>query len=142
MECNIYTTVQHTGVSQKKVRSCVSDILKQLGTSGAISVHFIGDTRMARLNRIHRGKQGTTDVLSFAAQEGGGVFPGDEIGDIFISVPQIKRQAKVWNVSHKEELFRMLIHGVLHVLGYDHITKKQAKKMFSLQEAFLKKILS
>jgi probable rRNA maturation factor len=102
---------------------------------GDVSVHLIGDTRMKRLNTIHRGKEKTTDVLSFSTLEGA-PLPGEytEVGDIFISVPQIIRQSKKYKVSIKEEMTRMLVHGVLHLVGYDHVEQKDAKRMFGIQE--------
>lgn len=65
-----------------------------------------------------------------------------DFGDIFISVPYIRKQAALWSVSYQEELTRMLIHGVLHNMGYDHQEEKEAKQMFGLQERFLKSVLT
>jgi probable rRNA maturation factor len=86
-----------------------------------LSVVFIGDRAMRTLNRQYRGKDRTTDVLSFSLREGrfGGVQP-NLLGDIVISVPTARKQAVAAGLSMQEELERLLIHGLLHLAGYDH----------------------
>ena len=80
-----------------------------------VSVFLCGDGRMRRLNREYRGKDKATDVLS---------FPGEEthLGDILISVPTARRQAEAAGHPVERELKTLLLHGVLHCLGYDHET--------------------
>ncbi len=140
MECTIFTTVKNIGVSQKKIRDVVLLVLKKIKKHNAtVSIHFIGDTQMRRLNREYRGKDKVTDVLSFAMQEGEDwnsqlKEQDKDWGDIFICVPQIKRQAKEYGVTYTEELIRMTVHGVLHLLGFDHEKEEDANIMFSLQD--------
>ena len=142
MHCIVYQTVSRIGISQKTVFRTVSLVLDKIGKSPAeISVHFIGDRRMRTLNKRYRSIDRTTDVLSFPTNEGNDHMLGNDWGDIFISIPQIQRQAKQFGVSYKEELARMLVHGVLHLFGYDHVTEKDAKKMFAIQETCVKKIM-
>ena len=135
MECNVYKTVKTISLSQKTVELVVFSVLTYCKKQGVVSVHFIGDQKMQRLNSMYRGKDNTTDVLSFSTQEGE-KFPGeqDDLGDIFISVPQIHKQAKAYTVTYRSEIIRMMIHGTLHLLGYDHIKKKEAEEMFRIQE--------
>ena len=135
MECNVYKTVKTISLSQKTVELVVFSVLTYCKKQGVVSVHFIGDQKMQRLNSMYRGKDNTTDVLSFSMQEGE-KFPGeqDDLGDIFISVPQIHKQAKAYAVTYRSEIIRMMIHGTLHLLGYDHIKKKEAEEMFRIQE--------
>lgn len=141
MECVVYARVRPL-ISEREITRVVAYVLKQeKKPDGVVSVSVIGDRRMRTLNRLYRGKDKTTDVLSFSALEGGWVGAGYEVGDIFISVPQIIRQAKVWEVTPKEEFVRMLVHGVLHALGYDHITKSDATIMFAKQEKYLSRCL-
>lgn len=146
MECLIYSSVSAIGLPQAAVRCTVETVFQKEKQQGNISVHFIGDTRMTSLNRVYRGKNKTTDVLSFAATEdvSGVDFPDPEKewGDIFISVPQIKRQAKQFGVSYKQELTRMLVHGVLHIFGYDHMVPADATIMFAKQEKYVTLCLS
>ena len=101
--------------------------------SGAVEVHLVGDARIRKLNKQYRGIDKPTDVLSFAWKEDPG-YQGALLGQIYMSVPYIERQAKRFNVSAKEEFVRMLVHGLLHIVGYDHMKDKEAKQMFSLQE--------
>ncbi len=143
MECLIFSKVKTKApVSNKKIEQTIFFVLQREHKKGSISVHLIGDATMKKMNHVHRGKNKTTDVLSFAATEGN--WPGkteSELGDMFISLAQIKRQAKVWEVSAKEEFLRMLIHGTLHILGYDHLVEAEAKVMFGKQEKYLAAVL-
>jgi probable rRNA maturation factor len=134
MECTIYQTVRRSGVSHHFIKQMMSKILSKMKSKGNVSVHLIGDTKMKSLNKQYRGKDSTTDVLSFAMHDGMDMMMGDELGDIFISIPRIHIQARDHNISFKEEFVRMLVHGILHLLGYDHMKKKEAEKMFRLQE--------
>lgn len=141
MECLVFSTLKKkpNSINFVLIRTVAHYVLQREKRPGLLSVHLIADTKMKRLQREHRSKTGTTDVLSFAAQEGD--WQGDihDLGDIFLSVPQIERQAKTWGVSFREECIRLLIHGILHILGYDHIAPGEAKIMFSKQENYLKK---
>ena len=140
MECLVYSSVKNKIFSDKKTKEIVFYILKFLKKKGDVSIHFIGDTKMKKINNLYRGKKNTTDVLSFANLDKIFFEKDDELGDIFLSIPQIKRQAKKYKVSQKQEFNRMITHGLLHLLAYNHEDKKEAKKMFELQEKILKKI--
>ncbi len=86
---------------------------------------------------IYRGKNEPTDVLSFA-------YGLDEevIGDIVVSVETIDRQCMEFGNSFEEEFFYILIHGVLHIVGYDHETSDQdAQTMFELQDNYFKQLI-
>jgi probable rRNA maturation factor len=86
-----------------------------------ISVLLIGDRAMRTLNRRYRGKDRTTDVLSFPLREG--KFSRVQhhlLGDIVISVPAAARQARAAGEALPDEIDRLLVHGFLHLLGYDH----------------------
>jgi probable rRNA maturation factor len=86
-----------------------------------LSVLFIGNRAMRTLNRQYRDKDRTTDVLSFSLREGrfGGVQP-NMLGDIVISVPVARQQAVDAGITLHQELERLLVHGLLHLIGYDH----------------------
>jgi len=83
--------------------------------AGSFGVRFVSDREMRQVNRRFRAKDGTTDVLS---------FPGDDghLGDVMISVPAARRQAAAAGHAVERELETLLLHGVLHCLGYDHET--------------------
>ena len=103
------------------------DALKQ--EQAEVTVALVGDAEMRPLNRKYRKQNKTTDVLSFIADEalpGGGRL----LGDIVISVEQARRQAAQRGKTLKSEMTLLLIHGLLHLLGYDHERSgRQAKIM-------------
>lgn len=109
-----------------------------------MSVNFVHNDEIQELNRTYRQKDAPTDVISFAMQEsvaGEMEIVGENLpvmlGDIIISVDQAKEQAKEYNHSFKRELAFLSVHGFLHLLGYDHMTKEEEKEMFQLQEEIL-----
>lgn len=141
-DITIYKTVQRPGISDKRIHTIIANVISKVGKKGqCISIHLIGDYKMRNLNRVYRGKDRTTDVLSFSAQEGEMIFDEHDLGDLFISIPQIRRQAKRFDISFAEECTRMLVHGTLHLLGYDHIKKADAKVMFALQEMIVEELV-
>jgi probable rRNA maturation factor len=86
-----------------------------------VSVLLIGDRAMRTLNRRYRGKDRTTDVLSFPLREGRfSLVQQHLLGDIVISVPAAARQARAAGETLLDEIDRLLVHGFLHLLGYDH----------------------
>jgi probable rRNA maturation factor len=106
-----------------------------------LSIVLTGDGEVRRLNRAYRNKDKTTDVLSFPLLEGKRPGPGPGgilvLGDVVISLPQTRRQAAQAGKGFKEELALLVVHGILHLLGYDHATRIQEKRMFGLQERIL-----
>jgi len=87
-----------------------------------VSVLFCADARMRTLNRRYRGKDRTTDVLAFPAGTGAASGSGSFLGDIVISVPYAAREARRREDTRSREIDRLLVHGFLHLLGYDHET--------------------
>jgi len=85
----------------------------------SFAVRLVGDRTMRRWNRDYRGKDRTTDVLSFP---GGETPEGEHLGDVAICVPQALRQAGERGVALEDEIRLLLLHGLLHCLGYDHET--------------------
>lgn len=111
-----------------------SELLSALKHSRSeLSIALIGDHEMRPLNAKYRKKNRTTDVLSFALED----YPkaGTEmLGDVVISVEQARRQAKERGTTLKSEMATLLIHGLLHLLGYDHErSTRQAKVMFAME---------
>lgn len=103
------------------------------------SIIFIDDPTMKELNTNYRHIEKTTDVLSFALEDDGKNIASDFrlLGDIYVSIPQMIRQATEYNHREERELLFLIIHGLLHLLGYDHMNIKDEKIMFSLQEELL-----
>jgi probable rRNA maturation factor len=98
--------------------------LKVVPASGAgVTVAFVSDRAMRELNRRWRGKRGTTDVLSFpSAQDEFEKLEGSTLGDVVISVEQAARQAAEHDLSFETEVAQLILHGLLHLCGYDHET--------------------
>lgn len=102
-----------------------------------LSILITTDKEIKILNRDYREKDKATDVLSFPLLEGeGGDFAQSNLGDVVISFETAKRQAKDLNVSVPQEINRLLTHGLLHLLGYDHenVTEAEAQKMRDKEE--------
>ena len=98
----------------------VQGILEAIGEENSeLGIELIGDARMRRLNREFRNTDRTTDVLAFALREAEGP-PSDVLGDVVISIPMAARQARVLEHTLSEEIVRLVIHGMLHLVGYDH----------------------
>ena len=116
----------------------VQDTLLHVGKkNNEVSVHCIGKQKIQTLNRVFRGIDRPTDVLSFPTEALFDTEDQTDSGDLFLCPEYITKQAKRFGTSYKEEFFRMLIHGVLHLEGYDHEKKSDAKKMFTVQEQLL-----
>jgi probable rRNA maturation factor len=107
--------------------------------SGEVEINIVGNQYIKKINKEFRGINKATDVLSFAWAEDK-FIPTDFLGQIYISYPKIKTQATENHITIKEEFIRMLTHGILHLVGYDHQTKNDTNKMFHLQEEVVKKI--
>lgn len=102
-----------------------------------ISLTYVDDRGMRKLNREHRGKNATTDVLSFPSSPEEGAFP--HLGDIVISLPTAEKMAKKFGVSRRREVETLVIHGFLHLCGYDH--EKDSGEMMNLQAQLEQELL-
>jgi len=114
--------------------------LKHEKVSNAIfSIVFVDDEEIHRINREYRNVDRITDVISFAFEDSKDLEYNDfrMLGDIYICIPQMKRQAESYGHSEKRELSFLTVHGLLHLLGYDHMEVEDEKKMFALQELIL-----
>ncbi|HSB77215.1 MAG TPA: rRNA maturation RNase YbeY [Candidatus Methylomirabilis sp.] len=102
------------------------------------SVAVVDDATMAILNHTYRGVSGPTDVLAFSMTEGrfGGLSP-DLLGDVVISAETAERQARETGRDLREELAHLLIHGLLHLVGYDHGTAQERQRMWRKERAIL-----
>lgn len=103
-----------------------------------IDVTVVGDTRMKKLNTIYRGERKSTDVLSFA-QRDGVRFPRakkarEHLGDIFINSHEVRRRAHAHEVPAKDIFAFLVVHGFLHLAGFDHRTPREIKRMRLLEQ--------
>lgn len=100
-----------------------------------LNIYFISKEEIALLNNQTRSINEPTDVLSFED-------PDNEVHEIYICEDIIKKNSEEFSVEYKEELFRMLLHGYLHILGYDHENSlNNDEEMFHIQEKILAKYL-
>lgn len=114
--------------------------LEKENAVGAIfSITFVSDEEIWELNKKYRHVNRPTDVISFAFEDCPDEFAlqARVLGDIFISIPRMQEQAISYGHSEKRELAFLAVHGLLHLLGFDHMTKGDEEKMFSLQEEIL-----
>jgi len=118
-------------LTKRKLEAVVKVVLKSFGISrGELTITFATDEEIMRLNRHYRKRNAPTDVLSFAMQEGRHIAKDScVLGDIVISVGRAKEQAKVFGTSFKEEIELYVIHGILHLVGYDDENLSAEKKM-------------
>jgi probable rRNA maturation factor len=112
-----------------------------------LSILLCGDKTIKDLNKIYRGKDQATDILSFALGESAAFPSGGKRrsvrhtpGDIVVSLDSMRENARRFQVSDDEELRRLLIHGILHLDGMDHGTNDEAEPMLQFQEKILAKL--
>lgn len=124
--------IDQTGELDSKTKSSIKKIarlvLKELAVpkDSELSISFIDDAQMRELNRTYRNIDRTTDVLSFPQGEGPDFTL---LGDIIISIDTASRHAESYGVTQHEELKKLIIHGILHLLGHDHKKKKETQIM-------------
>ena len=132
------------GVSAARVAADARHLLRALDEAGAeLTVSLVDDAAIRRLNRDYRRQDRPTDVLAFAMREGARV-PGDEavVGDVVISLDTAARQAQQRGVSAADEVRALLIHGILHLLGYDHERSALAARRMKGMERHLRAALA
>ena len=110
----------------------VPEIAARVPEGGAeVALRLTGDRRLRTLNRAYAGVDAVTDVLSFEGE-------GDHLGDIAISWPAAVRQAREFGHSAEAELALLCVHGLLHLLGWDHAEQGQRREMWRLTRAALR----
>jgi len=120
--------VKKSGVDARRLKTVARTLLREVDEAqSALSVTLVGDRKIQTLNREHRGKDKPTDVLSFPLNPsdfgdpaGSPKMPERLLGDVVISVDTARRQAAGYDAPLQNEIYRLLIHGILHVLGHDH----------------------
>ena len=159
MPVHIQSHIRCVTFDQVRLERLARAILSDVGeTSAELGIMFVGDQRMRGLNRRYRGKDCTTDVLGFAMREAftphgltnspsrvqsrdASLPTPDMLGDVVISVPTAWRQAKEAGRSLDEELAWLLVHGILHLCGYDHErSEKEARRMHRRERMILRSI--
>ena len=141
MPVHMQSHVRRVTFDQARLDRLARAILSDVGeTSAELGILFVGDQRMRVFNRRYRGKDRTTDVLAFAMREA----PHSSahlLGDVVIAVPTAARQARQGQRSLDEELTVLLVHGILHLCGYDHErSEKEARRMHRRERMILRSI--
>ncbi|HEY5998649.1 MAG TPA: rRNA maturation RNase YbeY [bacterium] len=109
-------------------------------TPGAqVAVILVGDAAIRALNRRWRGKDAATDVLSFPQREGAGGLHPEVLGDVVVSVPTALRQAREAQCCFAAEIDRLVTHGLLHLLGYEHEGDAAAARRMRRRETALRR---
>lgn len=131
------------GVDARSVRADAARVLEAMGeTDSELVVSLVGDDEMHALNRDYRGKDRPTDVLAFAMREGEPTPEGENVlGDVVLSLDTAARQAAERAVSLADEVRTLLIHGILHLLGYDHEISANESRRMKAKERWLRKRL-
>jgi probable rRNA maturation factor len=144
MKLQIENSQNKIKIDKRKIRSTVLKVLKILDCADKeISLSFVDDENIKQLNKQYMGKDKATNVLSFSLQEGeyGDINP-QILGDIIVSVETAQRDALYGKLNIAREIDFLLIHGILHLLGYNHenTTKKESNKMQQKEKELFNKI--
>lgn len=125
-------------ITKRLIKELVGSILEKLSLTGVeVSITLTDDQTIRNINREWRGKDKPTDVLSFPQDDSIG-YRYRVLGDVVISLPYARRQAEEIGLTYREEVLRLLVHGILHLLGYDHERSQEDERvMFALQEEII-----
>lgn len=124
----------------KEIESLITFVLKrQKLVNVMFNVIIVNNERIHDLNHIYRGVDRPTDVISFALEDDESFIdcPIRVLGDIYISIDKAREQAISYGHNLLRELAFLTVHGILHLLGYDHMNPDDEKEMFALQELIL-----
>lgn len=129
-----------------KIKPLIKKILKQvckelsLKSKHVVSYIFVDEEEIHRINKEYRDVDRPTDVISFAYGDTEEALLPYELGDVFICVEKVFEQAKAYNHSVLRECAFLMTHGILHLLGFDHLNPDDEEEMFALQDAVLNKL--
>ncbi len=121
-------------VNKSKIKRLIKFLVEKTGSKVKnLSIVFSGEKFIRNYNKKYRNKDESTDILSFEA------FGDNYLGDLIISIPNVYKNSIREKVPFNEELVRVIIHGFLHLLGYEH--KEKDSPMIELQEKLLKEFI-
>lgn len=111
-------------------------------SNAVLNIIIVDNSYIHKINKEYRGVDRETDVISFALEDDDTFvkLPIRVLGDIYISIDKVKSQALEYGHSEKRELSFLTVHGILHLLGYDHMNINDEKVMFQKQEDILDKL--
>jgi len=123
--------------AQRRVPIPVADVRRaaaRLLRGKSVSIAFVTDAAIRKINRRFLGHDYATDVISFP-------LGSDLLGELVISAPYARAEARRRRISEREELLRYVVHGILHLLGYDDRTPAEKRRMWARQERELRRVL-
>lgn len=132
MTYEVRKTVPLQALTRARIEELLSAVKKiiRVPRSFQLSIAVVSDKEIRQANRRYRGKDAPTDVLSFRYEE--------HLGEVLLSAPRIRAQAKEYGNSITEEAMFLLVHGILHIFGWDHErSAKEAREMRALEEKIL-----
>jgi probable rRNA maturation factor len=138
----VYNTTRSKFLPLEKIKKKTKDILSLLKLEGSrLDLHLVTDSKIRGINKKHLGHDYATDVIAFGQQEGEGLSPQIEgrpfLGDVVVSITTARRVAKELKHSFEYELFFYIVHGLLHLQGFDDHTAKERQSMHDEQSRIL-----
>jgi len=140
MSVEVINRQRRFAVDKDRIGALAREVLRQVGREAPdVSIIFVNDKRIRQLNRDYRKKDKPTDVLSFSYESSDSRETGNYLGDVIISTETASRYASELGLSFKQEIEILIIHGLLHLCGYDHETDQG--EMQRLERRLRKKLL-
>ncbi len=133
---SIHNTVPRARVPRSDLTELARIVLKAENCRKNVNLIFVDDSRMYELNSEFRGKDKTTDVLSFTMEDDDDPL----LGEIYISIPEARRNALEYRISTTQELLKLFCHGLLHLLGIHHPTSAKRDIMAAKEEKYLARL--
>ncbi len=137
---NIVTNLTNYQINEKDIINVSNITFKVLDINNPVfNVVLVDEDKIREINRIYRKKDSVTDVISFAFEESDKINIDDIrfLGEIYICVKRAEEQAKEYGHSFKREICYLTVHGLLHLLGYDHIKEEDKAVMRQMEERIL-----
>jgi probable rRNA maturation factor len=120
---------------KKVIKACIGKILEDHNKKiGEINIIITSDSELLKINKKFLNRVNYTDIITFNNSEGAKIS-----GELYISIERIKDNAVIYNIESDNELLRVIIHGVLHLLEYDDKNEKEKKQMRKLEDHYIEK---
>ena len=122
-------------IDAKSIRKITEALLNFLGFQNKdLSILFVDNKKITTLNENYFGRENPTNVISFSYMDG---LPGEVLGDIIISVERAQEEARLSGMYFYERLFALIVHGLTHIIGYDHVKDRSESRKMSHKEKIL-----
>ncbi|MDH4223716.1 MAG: rRNA maturation RNase YbeY [candidate division Zixibacteria bacterium] len=138
LHINVENISSDSRIASSPIKRLTRRILRDFNEKGEVNIIFVPDKYMRGLNRRYTRRKGSTDVLAFSFAEEKPVKGEQNFsGEVYISAEKARIQSKSYQVTFEEELKRLVTHGILHLLGYDHKSKKDREEMRKIEEKYI-----